>query len=129
MLFDRSGRRANTFLRNVSRLSATECTNWAVTGPRTMQWLCERFGAQEQPPTKRHWWFRHTLGLSAAAEGMEEHLFISEVLEVALGYDSLNVGELQCFEMLARRYQMWEQLYGQALRDADARTSTASSFD
>ena len=42
---------------------------------------------------------------------------LGEVLGVALQRDQHNVSEAVCFELIARRYQMWEQFYGSKLRD------------
>ena len=54
--------------------------------------------------------------LTASDVGVEDHKFLSEVLEAACCYDQLNAGELLSLEMVARRYQLWEEMYATSLR-------------
>ena len=56
---------------------------------------------------------------------MEEHQFLSEILEMAVAQDGLNPPALRIFEMAARRYQLYEQLYADVLKSADAKVSGA----
>jgi hypothetical protein len=69
------------------------------------------------------------LGLSASDPGVDEHKFLSDVVESALTYDQLNVSELLCFEHVARRYQMWEEIYAQSLREAESGSGSADWLD
>ena len=52
--------------------------------------------------------------------GIEEHLFLCEVLETALAADRLNLPDLQAFEMVVRRLQLWEEIYSESLRRSEA---------
>ncbi len=49
--------------------------------------------------------------LSASDAFVDDHLFISEVLETVLSYDQFNCGEIAVFEVAARRYQLCEEFY------------------
>ena len=58
--------------------------------------------------------------LSAGDPGVDEHQFLSECLEWGATYDMMNLGELLVFEHIARRYQLWEEVYASALREAES---------
>lgn len=98
-------------------LTQNDMADWKVSGPRTTRWLCNVFVEQSTTPGRRHQWWTHCLGLGPNDEGVDEHSLFGEVLEVALQQDQYNVSEAACFELIARRYQMWEQFYGPKLRD------------
>ena len=51
-------------------------------------------------------------------EGVQEHEFLSTVLEHALGYDQLCITELAAFEHISRRYMLWEESYASYLKSA-----------
>ena len=61
--------------------------------------------------------------------GVDDHAFLSDVMEQALQYDQLNISELGCFEAIARRYQMVEEMYSAALRDAEAGSGSSDWLD
>ena len=56
------------------------------------------------------------LKLAEGHDGVAEHGFLSDLLEHALVFDGLNISELSCMEIAARRYQYWEQFYAKSLR-------------
>ena len=90
-------------------LTITLFADWAIQGPRTVVWLLEQMALTGQSPLQRHFWWRAILSLSAADPGVDDHYFLSECLEYGLCFDQLNLGELQVFECIARRYQLWEE--------------------
>ena len=67
------------------------------------------------------------MGLSVSSEGVEEHMQVSQMLETALVVDGLDVSNLESFEQNCRRYQLWEQVYGDLLRESESR-STVTEF-
>ena len=69
------------------------------------------------------------MGLATADPGVEEHGILSELLEVGVAFDGLNVSELLCFEMLARRYQVWEEFYKNELRQSNANASLQGAME
>ncbi|CAK0884493.1 unnamed protein product, partial [Prorocentrum cordatum] len=77
-------------------------------------------GSSSWTPTQRHFWWRNLLQVSPSDAGVEEHAYISEVLERACVFDQLNCSELETFEVLSRRYQLWEELYAPELPAAKA---------
>ena len=69
------------------------------------------------------------MGLASADPGVEEHGILSGLLETGVGFDGLNVSELLCFEMLARRYQVWEGFYKNELRQSNANASLQGAME
>ena len=127
--YDGRGERSREWSTSVLELTETSFDDWQLEGPRTCVWLVSAIRRQGFTPMSRHSWWRASLGLSITDPGVEDHALLSDLFEVALWYDSLNLGELLCFEKLARRYQVWEEYYKDALRRSTAKTDQASSLD
>ena len=118
--YDKSRRRGRDVSDAVSMLTTTKFDDWKVRGPRTTQWLYQSFLDQMTTPSRRHYWWRSVMNLTATEPGVEEHKFLSEVLECMVTFDQINCAELMGLEHISRRYQMWEEVYAQALRESDA---------
>jgi hypothetical protein len=110
---------ARSFESAVLALSESPGTKWAVLGPRSVKWLCAAILEQGPGPRQRHYWWRSVLRLTASDSGVDDHCFLSDVIETAVCFDQLNVSELQCFEKIARRLQLWEEVYSVKLRKAE----------
>eukprot|EP00975_Prorocentrum_lima_P062411 12885475-Prorocentrum_lima.AAC.1 len=80
-------------------------------------------------PVARHFWWRQVLGLIASDPGVDEHHFLSELLEYMAVYDQFNLGECLVAEAVARRYQLWEETYSAALREAETGDSSGAWLD
>ena len=126
---DASGSRRRDFATTANELVETTFTDWPIPGPRTTAWLLRSMAETGGSPIKRHWWWRTTLGLSIQDEGVEEHQFLSELFETALVYDALAAPQLAVIELAARRFQFWEEAYGEALRQSDAKCAGAALLD
>ena len=50
---------------------------------------------------------------------VDDHLFISELLEATICFDQLNASEISAIELVARRYQLYEEYYGHSLRQVE----------
>ena len=122
--FNRAGTRVATFSSAVEQVSQTPFPEWTVSGPRTSKWVLQTMVELEQTPSRRHLWWKQTLKLGTTDPGVEEHQFLSEVMECALVFDGLNICELQAFETIMRRFQMWEEVYGEKLRAGDQSTAS-----
>ena len=68
----------------------------------------------------RHLWWRSILRLGAADPGVAESAFLHELIEVAACRDRLNLAALECFELVSRRLQLWEETYCAQLRRAES---------
>ncbi|CAK0796024.1 unnamed protein product [Prorocentrum cordatum] len=91
--FDRSNRRFREYGDAVVCFSETAQAGWSVAGPRTCstcKWL------------------------------LQEHAYISKVLERACVFDQLKGSELETSEVLSGRYQLWGELRATELRAAEA---------
>eukprot|EP00959_Pyramimonas_sp_CCMP1952_P164532 3439630-Pyramimonas_sp.AAC.1 len=64
--------------------------DWPIKGPRTTLWLVQQFRRLGQTPLQRHQWWRQTQNLTAADAGVDEHQFLSELLEMGAQTDQLN---------------------------------------
>ena len=94
--------------------------HWSVEGPKTAAWLYQRIAEQGPGPAHRHFWWRSVLKVSASDNGVDDHLFLSELLETAACEDQLSCVNSQVVEKVARRLQSWEEVYAQQLRVAAA---------
>ena len=65
----------------------------------------------------------------AADEGVDEHKFLSELLELSMQFDQINSPDLVVFEHISRRYQVWEETYSDVLRDKANGTRGARGLD
>jgi len=100
-------------------LISTVHSNLPISGPHCAQRLCEAIAGQNTTPSRRHHWWRTCLGVTQCDPGIEEHLFLSELIETAISFDQINVGELAMFESIARRFQLWEQFYADRLANRE----------
>ena len=127
--YDQRGERSRDFAVTTKELSETEFKHWPLRGPRTCLWLLSAIRQQGYTPAGRHVWWKQSLGLASADPGVEEHGILSDLLEAGVSFDALNVSELLCFEMVARRYQVWEEFYKDALRRSNTSTVLQTSLD
>ena len=128
VVYDPRGERARDFANSLQDFTETEFKAWPIL-PRTCLWLLSAIKQQGYTPGARHVWWQQSLGLSTSDPGVEEHGVLSDLLDTAVQFDSLNLPELLCFEMVARRYQVWEQFYKEDLRRANHSSSLQTALD
>ena len=121
--------RGRSFADGVATAREHPFSDWPLEGPRTCQWLLSAFAASDTTPSRRHYWWRSVLGLGASDEGVEEHEFLSELLETSMAFDQINSPDLVVFEHISRRYQVWEETYADILRDNSAGTRGYHGLD
>ena len=100
------GVRSRLYADAVKMLTETPFGDWKISGPRTTRWLLQSIAAQGFGPVQRHYWWRSIQHLSTADLFVDDHLFISELLETTVCFDQLNASELGAMEIVARRYQL-----------------------
>ncbi|CAK0901538.1 unnamed protein product [Prorocentrum cordatum] len=122
--YDAGGTRVRDFAEAVDIMSSNPQLDVPVLGPRTTLWLVQQFKRLGQTPLQRHMWWRQTQNLTAADAGVDEHQFLSELLEMGAEKDQLNEGELATFEAVSRRYQLWEEVYANRLREHEDATGS-----
>ncbi|CAK0891989.1 unnamed protein product [Prorocentrum cordatum] len=93
--------------------------SWEIEGPRSAYFTAEWVHDGNHSPVQRHYWWRSVMGLSATDVGVDEHLLLSQLIEVAMTVDQVQICNLATFELVSRRYQMWESAYKDLLREVD----------
>ena len=126
--YDAQGQRSRIFTPTFAELSEATFSDWRISGPRTTLWLAKAVVSQDTTFPRRHTWWKNALRLTDSSEGVAEHMFISELLDAALCYDCLNIGQLSCMELASRRYQYWEQHYQESLRAGQHGSSPAKAW-
>ncbi|CAK0817209.1 unnamed protein product, partial [Prorocentrum cordatum] len=126
--YDSGGSRVRDFAEAVDIMSSNPQLDFPVLGPRTTLWLVQQFRRLGQTPLQRHMWWRQTQNLTAADAGVDEHQFLSELLEMGAEKDQLNEGELATFEAVSRRCQLWEEVYANRLRAHEAGADVKNIF-
>jgi hypothetical protein len=121
--------RGRTFPDGVSSTVEHTFPDWPVPGPRTCRWLLAAFVASDTTPLRRHYWWTSVLGLDACDEGVDEHLFLSNLLECSMSFDQLNSPDLAVFEHISRRYQVLEETHTAALRAKTSGTRIGQGLD
>ena len=102
------GSRHRHFTEAAREVSTTSWPEWPVLGPRTATWCLEFLARQDQHPRARHTKWVHECRLEQTDEGVGDHDLAMRMIELALSFDQLNVGELASFELLLRKAQMAE---------------------
>lgn len=124
----RRGMRPRSFANAASLVTTPEQAGWKVQGPRTTEWLVKELAAQNTTPLARHFWWRSVQNLSAGDPGVDEHQFLSELIEHGLMYDGLNLGDVMAYEAISRRYQLWEEAYSASLRESETGAAGAGDW-
>jgi len=127
--YDPRGVRSRPFADATAALVETQFPDWGVHGPRTFLWLVLAISSQGFTPLQRHFWWRNILRLTASDAGVDEHQFLSELIEQCLSFDQLNGANLLAMESVARRYQLWEEMYSSHLALAESGDSSADWLD
>ena len=127
--YDGRGVRGRSFHEAAQMLTESDQDDWAVKGPRSMLWVVKHMADQGHTPRQRRYWWRQVLGLQADDTGVDDHLFLSEIMEEAACFDQINISELMFIERVARRYRMWEQMYASAFRKAEAGSASGAWLD
>ena len=116
--YSAAGERHRDYRAGVDLVVEHAFKDFVVKGPRTAKFVAEFIGRSGKLPTQRHeWWVNHC-HLKPGDVGVESHELISRALEAAICYDGLNVGDLACFEVLAREYQLVEEMHKHVLLEA-----------
>ena len=114
--YDLRGQRTRPFAEAVDLVTENAFTDFPIPLPRTCQWLLAAFRRLGMSPVVRHHWWKQVLGANVSDPGIDEHLFLSELMEYCLTYDQLNAADLAIMEAISRRYQYWEERYSEKLR-------------
>ena len=125
--FNASGQRFRQFSEGVDMLTETDWQDFPVSKPRTVLWVCREFVRLGYIPTAWHEHWASVLNKAVSDEGVEEHETFCKALEAAISFDMINVSELACWEIHARRFQMHEERERLDLLEAERGKSTGST--
>ncbi|OLQ10940.1 Calpain-15 [Symbiodinium microadriaticum] len=114
------GKRRRELRDGVDQSSETAWTDWPIKGPRTARWVAQYIVTNGGAPLSMHQAWKTNCKLQASDGGVLEHEAICKVLELAIEYDQLNVGELAAVELLCRRLQMIQYRWRERILGATA---------
>ena len=103
--YDSQGSRWKVFRECVLEMTEDRYPDWPVDDPRTVLWLMKHVLRGGQSPIQ---WVENYLSrrpYPATDRSQYELRSIAEVLEYAACYDHMNLSNLSCFELLARRWR------------------------
>ena len=113
------GQRRREFRSAVSLLLESAWDGWPVAGPRTTLWCCRFIAENDLSPKARHVRWRQMTGLNENDAGVSDHEFCLRLLETALTFDQLQVGELASLEIVMRKAQLTELKHRDRVVSAD----------
>ena len=117
-----AGQRHRSLREAIDECQQSEFDDWPVEGPRTTLWYCRQVAKTGQDIAPRHVTWRHENNIKEEQRVAEQHEALSEVLDLAVQYDQLDVSNLACLEAATRRLQYYEaeeRKKQEAKRDAD----------
>lgn len=102
------GRQTRQWREAVAEIGPVEFLDFAIPGPRSVAW-CSRFlDRKAGGPRDHHKWWKAANRLSDDMWGVVEHSLIMQALDLGARFDALDIANLACFELLARKAQMVE---------------------
>ncbi len=110
---DELGRREVRFEEATREMSEKLFPDWDLDGPRTVRYCCRQVAKTGAPPMTRFRTWKHENRLADDDPGVDFCDIASEVLELAVTRDQLDVSNLMCMERLERKRQMIEESYRQ----------------
>jgi hypothetical protein len=92
----------------VNAFEQTDFKDWPLEGPRTALWLAKELSKSGMNPISRHSHWRHENNIKDDERSGTIHELLSEVLELMITYDQLDISNLACAETLSRHMQLIE---------------------
>ena len=111
-------RRFRAFKESVDQFTEQEMVDWDIEGPRTVRYCAKEVSKNGLGPSTRYHQWRVNNKLDEGDAGLALCELISEVVEVAVCRDQLDISNLLCFEHLERKRQWIEEGYRQRLEDS-----------
>lgn len=101
----------------VALLSAVLFEGWPVPGPRTVAWCARYLDRRGGGPLDHHHWWRANHALRADDWGVAEHETGLLAIELAGGYDGMDITNVAALEVMMRRAQLVEYAYSDRRND------------
>jgi hypothetical protein len=104
--YGNDGKRRRELRDGVEISTESAWADWPIRGPRTARWVCQYISSNGGSALIMHNTWKQICKLQNSDNGVTEHESLCKMLELALEYDQLNIGELALLEMVCRRLQM-----------------------
>ena len=100
-----NGERQRNFRESVRELSQTEFDDWPLEPRTALDYVRAVSGIAESATAQHHIWI-NSAGIPPGDRSVFEDQLLARVLDTALCYDSLNIANLACMELVCRRRQL-----------------------
>jgi hypothetical protein len=100
--------RYRSLLSAVNAYEQNDFVDWPLDGPRTALWLAKELSKTGMNPIGRHSHWRHETNIKDDERSGSIHELLSEVLELMITYDQLDLSNLASAETLCRHMQLIE---------------------
>ena len=100
-----NGERQRNFRESVRELSQTEFDDWPLEPRTALDYVRAVSGIAESATAQHHIWI-NSAGIPPGDRSVYEDQLLARVLDTALCYDSLNIANLACMELVCRRRQL-----------------------
>eukprot|EP00435_Cladocopium_sp_Y103_P022526 s440_g5.t1 len=117
--FGHNGERQRSFRESVKELQMTEFEDFPLH-PRTTLDYCRAIAGIAESATAQHHIWMNSSGIPSGDRSVYEDQILARILDVAICYDSLDVSNLACIELVCRRRQL--------IADAHAGNPAAPSY-
>ena len=111
VVFHGKVRRRRAWRDVVALLSAVPFEDWPVPGPRTVAWCARYLDRRGGGPLDHHQWWKANHALRADDWGVAEHETGLRAIELAGGYDGVDITNVASLEVMMRRVQLVEYAY------------------
>ena len=118
--FSKIGKRLRLWGDVAESIQEVSSEEWPVSGPRTTSWVVQFFVRRATGPEDHHRWWMTTCRLNNSDWGVAEHGQCCRYLEVAGGFDQLDLPNIAIVELVARRLQTIEFQYRERTRRSDS---------
>ena len=115
--FNHTGKAYRSYAEAVELLGEDPIVGWDITGPRTYRFCAMELAKTGMGAVARSQKWRHENGISTQDAVGLVHELLSEIEEIGLCKDQLDLSNLQCFERLIRHRQFIEESYRQKLEE------------
>ncbi len=117
--YEASGGRRRAFGDGVQDLDPQEFEDWPSEPPWTVRFWCREVAKLGYAPTPRQKKWKIDDKLSHGNAGVVKHEVLSEIVEVGLAYDQLDLSDLACIERAMRQMRLIEECHRQQLEERD----------
>ena len=123
---DLNGVRYLDFRSALDKFIPSRDDDYPIAGPITGAWLMRFMWENGGGPMSFHHRFLSEARLDYTAGGMSEHMTLCKALELAIGYDHIDIGRSASCELLCRKLQMIHDRWKHKLPNVNATSSSTA---